>query len=156
MGIEKFFKKNKKKYAWKKPHFRGMIYHCRQEADVKAVEKLLSKADPKEWTKLVREHFNKDSVTVRMEHKMFVQGSHAFADSLVFKVKGTKATPRKDFPYSGAVGTMLKKGPARWTDVSADVVADYQAMREAEFVEELRRRYKVEVFEDVLKTVNKH
>ena len=51
---------------------------------------------------------------------------------------------------------MLKKGPARWTDVSADVVADYQAMREAEFVEELRRRYKVEVFEDVLKTVNKH
>lgn len=40
--------------------------------------------------------------------------------------------------------------------MSADVVADYQAMREAEFVEELRRRYKVEVFEDVLKTVNKH
>lgn len=156
LGIEKFFKKNKKKYAWKKPHFRGMIYHCRQEADVKAVEKLLSKAEPREWTKLVREHFNKDSVTVRMEHKMFVQGSHAFADSLVFKVQGTKATPRKDFPYSGAVGTMLKKGPARWTDVSADVVADYQAMREAEFVEELRRRYKVEVFEDVLKTVNKH
>lgn len=156
VGIENFFKKNKKKYAWKKPHFNGMIYHCRQEADVKAVAKLLKGVEPKNWTKLVREHFNKDSVTIRMEHKMFVQGSHAFADSLVFKVKGVKVTPRKDFPYSGAVGKMLKKGPSKWTDVSADVVADYQAMREAEFVAELRKRYKVEVFEDVLKTVNKH
>ena len=156
LGIEKFFKKNKKKYAWKKPHFRGMIFHCRQEGDVKEVAKLLKGAEQKDWTKLVREHFNKDSVMVRMEHKMFVQGNHAFADSLVFKVKGAKVSPRKDFPYSGAVGTMLKKGPAKWTDVSADVVADYQALREAEFVEELRKRYKVEVFDDVLKTVNKH
>ncbi|MBQ0019788.1 MAG: peptidylprolyl isomerase [Bacteroidales bacterium] len=155
-GIEKFFKKNKKKYAWTTPHFNGMIYHCRKQSDVKAVQKMLKGVKPQDWTKVVRDNFNKDSVTVRMEPKMFVQGSHALADSLIFKVKGVKVKPRKDFLYSGFVGKMLKKGPATWTDVSADVVADYQAKREEEFVAELRKRYAVEVYKDVLKTVNNH
>lgn len=156
LGIEKFFKKNKKKYAWETPHFNGMVYHCRQQADVEAVKKLLKGVDEKDWTKTVREKFNKDSVTVRMEQKMFVKGDNAFADSLVFNVKAGKVKPRKDFPYSGAIGTVLKKGPVKWTNVSADVVADYQAKREEEFVAELRKRYKVEVYHDVLKTVNNH
>lgn len=156
LGIEKFFKKNKKKYAWSTPHFKGMVYYCRQQGDVDAVKKLLKGVDEKSWTKAVRERFNKDSVTVRMEQKLFVLGGNAFVDSLVFKINAKKAKPRKDFPYSGAVGTILKKGPAKWTDVSADVVADFQAKREEEFVAELRRRYKVEVFADVLKTVNNH
>lgn len=156
LGIEKFFKKNKKKYAWAKPHFSGMVYHCRQQSDVNAVAKLLKGVDPKDWTKTVREHFNTDSVTVRMEQRMFKQGDNVYADSIVFKVQNGKAKPRKDFPYSGAVGTLLKKGPAKWTDVSSDVVADYQAKREEEFVAELRKRYKVEVFHDALKTVNNH
>lgn len=155
-GLASYFKKNKKHYAYEKPHFNGMLYHCRQQADVKAVQKLLKGVDKSQWTKKVRESFNKDSVCVRMELKDFVQGQNAFVDSLVFKQKNVKTKARKDFPFSGVVGTLNKKGPAKWTDVSADVVADYQAMREAEFVAELRKRYKVEVFRDVLQTVNKH
>ncbi len=156
LSIERHFKKNKKKYNWSTPHYRGMVFYCRQQGDVDAVKKLLKGVDEKEWTKRVRERFNKDSVMVRMEQKLFVLGSNAYVDSLVFKINTGKAKPRKDFPYCGSVGTVLKKGPAKWTDVSADVVADYQAKKEEEFVAELRRRYKVEVFDDVLKTVNNH
>ncbi len=155
-ALIKFFKKNKKKYAWDIPHYRGMVYYCRQYADVEGVKKLLKGVDEADWTKVVREKYNKDSVCVRMEQKMFTRGNNAHVDSLVFKVQAGKTKPRKDFPYSGAVGTVLKKGPAHWTDVSADVVADYQAKREEEFVADLRKRYKVEVYPDVLKTVNKH
>lgn len=155
-GLANYFKKNKKRYAYEKPHFNGMLYHCRQQADVKAVKKLLKGVDKAQWTKTVRESFNKDSICVRMELKDFVQGQNPFVDSLVFKVKSGKLRPRKDYPHSGVVGQVMKKGPAKWTDVSADVVADYQAMREAEFVAELRKRYKVEVYQDVLQTVNKH
>lgn len=156
VGIVKFFKKNKKNYAWDKPHFNGMIYYCRQMQDVQAVKALLKGVDEKNWTKAVREKFNKDSVMVRMEQKMFVKGEHAFADSLVFKTFNGKTKPKKDFPYSGAVGVVLKKKPAKWTDVSADVVADYQALKEKEYVAELRKRYSFEVYENVLRTVNNH
>lgn len=156
VGIVKFFKKNKKKYAWEKPHFNGMIYYCRQQGDVDAVKKLLKGVPENEWTAKVRETFNKDSVTVRMDKKMFTQGDNSFCDSLVFKVRNAKMRLRKDFPYSGAIGTLLNKGPKDWTDVSSDVVADYQEMRLAEYVATLRKRYKVEVYRDVLKTVNNH
>lgn len=156
MALEKFFKKNKKKYGWDVPHYKGMVFYCRQQSDVQAVKKLLKGVDELEWTKVVRENFNKDSVCVRMEQKIFVKGTNAFVDSLAFNVNDGKTKPRKDFPYAGVVGTVLKKGPAKWTDVSADVVADLQAKREEEFVAELRKRYKFEVYQDVLKTVNNH
>ena len=155
-ALVKFFKKNKKKYNWSVPRFKGMVFHCRQAEDVEAVKKLLKGVDEADWTKVVRDQFNKDSVCVRMEQKIFVKGGNAFVDSLAFKVNEGKVKPRKEFPYSGVVGKILKKGPSSWMDVSADVVADYQAKREEEFVAELRKRYKVEVFQDALNTVNNH
>ena len=41
-------------------------------------------------------------------------------------------------------------------DVRALVVADFQETLEKEWVKDLRKQYKVEVNEAVLKTVNKH
>lgn len=157
LGLQKYFKKNKKAYNWDTPHYMGMVYYCRQEADVDAVKRVLKGVDESLWVKTVRENFNKDSVTVRMEQKLFVQGENAYADSLALKVKpAKKAVVRKDFPYVGTVGTLLKKGPKKWTDVSAQVVADYQQQREQEYVADLRKRYKVEVYKEVINTVNNH
>ena len=53
------------------------------------------------------------------------------------------------------VGKVLKKGPSEWTDVSNLVVSDYQRSREEAFVQELRKRYTVEIDAEALKTVNK-
>ena len=54
------------------------------------------------------------------------------------------------------MGKVLKKGPAKWTEVSARVVQDYQKAQEDRYVDELRKRYPVVIFEDVLSTVNNH
>ena len=157
LGLEEYFKKHKKDYNWDKPHFMGMVYHCRQQEDVAAVKKVLKGVDESLWTKTVREHFNQDSVTVRMEQKLFALGDNAFADSLAMKIKpAKKAVTRKDFPYVGVVGTLLKKGPKKWTDVSAQVVSDYQQECERQYVAALRKRYTVEIYEDVINTVNNH
>lgn len=157
VALEKYFKQNKKKYAWKEPHFYGMPYYAREESAVKGVQKLLKKVPEDKWTTTVREAYNADSITVRMEQpKLFKKGDNAFVDSLVFKVKDGKAHPRKDFPYAGVVGRNLKKGPQRWSDVANQVVTDYQAQCERQYVEELRKRYKVEVYPEVMATVNQH
>ncbi len=155
-ALEKYFKKNKKKYAWDKPHFYGLVYHTSVEENVKAVQKLVKKLDESEWQKAVRETMNADSVTVRMEMKLFAQGDNAFVDSLALGQKGVKAKVRKGFPYTGVVGRKLKKGPKKWTDVASQVVSDYQAEADKQFAEELRKRYDVEIYEDVLSTVNNH
>lgn len=154
-GIQKYFKANKKKYAWSEPHFRGMVYYCQNEQDVKAVKKALKKVDESQWTATIRDAFNKDSVTVRMERRMFVKGENGYVDRLALKDKKAEGKEMKDYPYVAVVGKVLKKGPAEWTDVSNQVVSDYQRHREEAFVKELRKRYTVEIDEEALKTVNK-
>lgn len=156
-ALERYFKENKKKYAWDTPHYRGMVYYAQNKADVKKVKKLLKGVDEADWTKTVRDAFNKDSITVRMEQpRLYAKGEHAVVDSLVHKVREGKTRVRKGYPYAAIIGRKLKKGPQEWTDISSQVVTDYQAECDRTFVEGLRRKYEVEVYPEVLNTVNKH
>ncbi|MBQ8050631.1 MAG: peptidylprolyl isomerase [Bacteroidaceae bacterium] len=156
-ALESYFKKNKKQYAWPDPHYYGMVYYAREKADVKRVQKLLKGVDEADWPRTVRDAFNKDSVTVRMEQpRLYAKGEHAFVDSIAFKVKAGKTRERKGYPYAALIGRQLKKGPKTWKDVGSQVVTDYQAECDRKFVEDLRRKYAVEVYPDVLNTVNKH
>lgn len=157
MAIENYFKQNKKKYAWAEPHFYGMPYYAKEKADVKRVQKLLKGVEEAKWTQKVRDAFNKDSVTVRMEQpRLFKKGENACVDSLVFKFYQGKSRERKGFPYSAVVGRKLKKGPQKWTDMGEQVTTDYQAECDRKFVDELRRRYEVVVYPEAMATVNKH
>ena len=156
-ALENYFKKNKKVYAFDKPHYTGALLQAQTPALLKQVQKALSsQKDESKWAEIVKTQFNKDSVQVRFERRMFTKGDNALVDSLVFKVREGKTKLNPRYPAVGISGRMLKKAPQYWFDVSAQVVADYQAVKEQEFVDELRKRYKVEVFEDALKTVNKH
>lgn len=157
LALESYFKANKKNYAWEKPHFSGMMFYCKEKADVKAVKKLLSKErDEDKWIQVVREHFNKDSVMVRMDKRLFVVGENNNVDAMIFKVKGSELKPLDGYPYAGYVGKKLKKGPAKWTDVGTKVVQDYQKAQEDKCVDKLRKKYPVVIFEDILSTVNSH
>lgn len=157
MGLEQYFKANRKAYSWDTPRFRGMMFYCKNKADVKAVKKLLKKEkDDSKWIAMVREQFNKDSVTVRMDQRIFSKGMNENVDVLVFKEKKGEVKPVGGYPYAGFVGKVLKKGPGKWTDVKAAVVQDYQKAREDECVKDLRVKYPVVIYEDKLSTVNNH
>lgn len=155
-ALARYFKRNRKKYAWDTPHFNGILCQTRNRADQKVIKQLLKKVPEQEWTKSLQHEMNKDSVRVRMEQRMFVRGEHALVDSLAFGIKDGKAQPRQDFPVTALYGRKLKKGPKRWTDVEELVKQDYQAQCERDVVEQLRKRYEVVVYPEVLKTVNKH
>lgn len=156
IGIENYFKENQKQYAWDEPRYNGMVYYCKDKADVKKVKKLLKKADSKEWVSKVRETFNADSVTVRMEQRLFKAGDNANVDVLAFKKKGKTIEPVDGYPFGAILGKMLKKGPEVWTQIGNQVVTDYQHAKESEFVEKLREKYTIQIHEDVLKTINNH
>lgn len=156
LALTAYFKKNKKKYAWDEPRYRGMVYYCKDAADVKAVKKLVKKQPTDKWMEIIRETFNKDSIMVRVERRIFKKGDNANVDRMALKVKSAELKPVKGFPHIGVFGKVLKKGPAEWTDVSNQVVSDYQRLKEDEFVAELRKRYTVEIDKEALKTVNNH
>lgn len=155
-ALASFYSKNKKKYRWEQPRFKGIVYHVKNEADVAAVKKAVKGKPFDDWGEVLRSAFNADSVTrVRAEKGIFKQGDNAFVDSLVFK-KEAKVSKVKDFPFDAACGKVLKKGPENYTDVKSLVVSDYQDVLEKEWVANLRKKYKFVVYPDVLATVNKH
>jgi peptidyl-prolyl cis-trans isomerase SurA len=153
-GLAKFFKKNKKKYAWDEPRFKGMAFHVKEVADVQAVKDCVKKLPFDQWAEKLRSTFNNDSVLrIRVEKGIFRKGDNALVDSIVFK-KDTTVTKLKDYPFDDVYGKVLKKGPEDYTDVRGLVVADYQELLEKQWVAELRKKYMFTVDEDVLKTVN--
>ncbi|MBQ1973850.1 MAG: peptidylprolyl isomerase [Paraprevotella sp.] len=156
-GIAKYFKKNKKKYAWDVPHFHGVVFQCKKAEDVKKVKKLLRRVDEDKWVETLKKAFNNDSVVqIRVEKKLYKKGENSYVDYFALKEGKEPETKSMSFKYPGVYGRVLKKGPAKWYDVRSAVTADYQTLKEQEFVKALREKYSVEVFKDVLETVNKH
>lgn len=154
-GLQSFFKKNKKNYAWKEPRFKGIAYHVQNQGDVKAVKNCVAKVPFKEWGKTLRTTFNNDStIRVRVEKGLFKAGDNALVDREIFKQKA-EVKPVKDYPIDAVYGKKLK-APEELDDVRSQVVSDYQEVLEKEWVKDLRKKYAVTVNREVLATVNKH
>lgn len=154
-GLQSFFKKNKKNYAWKEPRFKGIAYHVQNQGDVNAVKNCVAKVPFKEWGKTLRTTFNNDStIRVRVEKGLFKAGDNALVDREIFKQKA-EVKPVKDYPIDAVYGKKLK-APEELDDVRSQVVSDYQEVLEKEWVKDLRKKYAVTVNREVLATVNKH
>ena len=155
-GLARYFKKNKSKYKWDEPRFKGMAYHVKVQSDVKAVADCVKKLKFDEWNEALRKTFNNDSILrIRVEKGLFKKGDNALIDREVFKKQDAKVDSVKGFPIDATYGKLLK-APQDYTDVRGLVTADLQDELEREWVADLRRRYTFTVNEDVLKTVNKH
>lgn len=154
-GLMQYFKKNKKKYKWEEPRFKGVAYRAREEKDIKAVRKLLKKTPFERWEEQLRTTFNTDSVLrIRAEKGIFKKGDNALVDHEVFKVH-TLPKQIEGYPYSAVYGKKLKS-PKVMDDVRPLVVIDYQEYLESQWVNDLRQKYTVTVNEDIVKTVNNH
>lgn len=156
VGLENYFKKHKKDYAWSEPRYKGMAYHVKTQADVDAVKNCVKGLAFNKWADKLRTTFNNDTVIrIRVEKGIFKKGDNAFVDKMVFK-KDTTVNQVKGYPIDAVFGKVLKKGPEDYEDVKGLVTADYQNQLEQQWVAELRKKYPVVINQDVLKTVNNH
>lgn len=152
-GLEKFFKKNKKKYQWDEPRFKGIAYRTKEASDIEAVKKCLKGLKYDEWNERLRSTFNNDSVLrIRAEKGVFKKGDNGLVDRDQFGVADAKIKEQKGYPNMSTYGKMLS-APESYKDVRSLVVADYQEQLEKEWVAILRKKYTFEVDESVLETV---
>lgn len=152
-GLKKFFKKNKKKYVWDEPRFKGIAYHTREASDVEAVKKSVKGKDFADWAQILRTTFNNDStLRIRVEKGIFKKGDNGLVDRNEFSVADAKIKEVKDFPNDGTFGKLIK-APEDFNDVKALVVSDYQEAKEKEWLKTLEKKYAVVIDKEVLKTV---
>lgn len=153
-GLASYFKKNKKKYQWDAPRFKGISCHLKNEADTKRVKEVVKNLPFDQWNEALRKNFNDSTVTIKVVKGIFKEGDNALVDNEVFG-KTAELKPMKDYPYTMTYGEKLK-APKTYEDVRDQVVADYQDYLEKQWVESLRSKYTVTVDKAVLETVNKH
>lgn len=155
VALEKWYKKHKQLYAWKKPRFKGYVYHCKDPKQAKAVKKMLKKylkQGSTDWRKELKQQFNKDSIMVSINGPYLChQGENPYIDAYVFK-NGQSPQPLKGFAYSNAYGKKLKQ-PASYLDAKPQVTTDYQAHLEQLWIDSLRKKFNVTIDEAVLSTI---
>lgn len=151
--LERFFEQHRSDYAWDLPHYRGAVVHCKDKKAASAIKKYLKKMPVGQWEDALRRLAGGAAAPkARIEAGVFRIGSNQYIDKLVFKCGGFQPDP--DLPYTFVMGKKLKKGPERYEDVREAVVRDYLAVYQDAWLKELRRKYMVEINQEVLKTVN--
>lgn len=155
-GIAQYFAKNKKKYKWDSPRFKGILIRAKQPGIIEGAKQLIKKEkDDNKWGQMIVDKYNTDSlIVVRIEHGIYKQGDSNNVDILQFGKDG-EIKKQGGFDYVDTYGRMISK-PETYKDVRAQVVSDYQSVKEQEWVEQLRAKYPVSVDKSVLKTVNNH
>lgn len=154
-GMEAYFKSHKKDYAWDAPRFCGIVIHSKDASVIAKAKKLLKKVEEENYATAVTKEFNNDSVRmVRIEKGIFKKGDNAVVDNAIFKQKA-EVKPMKDYPYADVYGKKVKN-PRTSKDVKGAVATDFQNQQEKLWVEGLRKKFSVEIFDDVVETVNNH
>lgn len=153
-ALAEYFKKNKKKYRWDEPRFKGIAYHTKTQADIDNVKNTLKNVPFVAWADTLRKAFNDSTVRIKVVKGMFKKGDNALVDKQVFK-KDTTVAAVEGYPFEAVYGEVLK-APKTYADVRELVVSDYQEALEKKWVADLRKKYPVVVDKEVLATVNKH
>lgn len=155
VALAAYFKAHQSDYHWDAPRYKGAVLHCVDKRSAKYARKRLKKLSPDQWSQCVEQTFRTSSgMNVRMEQGVFALGDNPFVDKLVFK-KEVDLAPVESYPFTVVVG-QKQKGPDSYKEVYEPLLTDYQNFCENLWIKRLRASAKVEINQEVLKTVNNH
>ena len=149
--LEEFLNNHRQDYQWDYPHYRGAVFHCKNKKVGKAIKKYLKRYDWHLWESVLNGNEVAFSGAYKMESGLFQIGKNEYVDKLIFKCGSFE--PLDDYPYTFVLGKKLK-APESYRDVCDRVLEDYLNFQEKSWNDALKHKYKVEINEEVLKTVN--
>lgn len=152
-GLQKYFRKNKKKYTWDTPRYKGYVITGDNAETVAAVKSFVTDTDLPFDSVMARinKQYN-DSVThVKIEKGLYQKDMNAVVDRLAFGVESADTTTTV-LPVEDLCGKVITR-PEMYEDVKGLVISDYQNYLEEKWVRKLRKKYPVTLRKDVLATV---
>jgi peptidyl-prolyl cis-trans isomerase SurA len=150
-GLSAFFDKNKQRYTWDEPHYKGYVVLVKDAKEKSKMQKEISHMQPEEAVKYLYDNYKVGDVSyVKVEKGLFKKGDNAFVDEGAFH-SGTAERPAgyQDFFLLGK----LLDAPDSYTDVRGLVITDYQNYLEEIWLKKLNEKYKVTVYPEVINTV---
>lgn len=153
-GISRFFSKNRKKYAWDEPRFKGFVFKCKNQEVAEQLRMALKSLPADSVAAYIDDNFNNDTVkNISYERGLWKMGDNCFVDKYSFNVENARLDVDAEYPAVFVDGKMLKKYPDSYTEVKGPVTADYQNYLEKQWLKRLKKQYKVVIDKKVLKTL---
>lgn len=153
-ALKSFFEKNKSKYKWDSPRYKGFVIHSSNEAVLDTVRQALRKVKSEEELKnVIRNEFKNDSIadSVKIDEGLWSKGQNKYVDYEAF----SGGNPTGTSHHHLVVGKLIRK-PEVLEDVKGEVIADYQDELEKKWLQGLRKKYNVVIDETVLKSIKEY
>jgi len=151
-GLTAFFEKNKNKYTWDEPHYKGYVVLVKDKKTQNKIQKEIKGMDTEQAAQYILDNYKVGDVSyVRLEKGVFVKGNNQYIDEMAFNTG--KATLPENYETFFLVGKMLDH-PEVYTDVRGLIITDYQDYLEKNWIQELNRKYPVVIYQEVLSTIN--
>lgn len=151
VGLRKYFEAHKGNYKYSAPRYKGIVVRCASKDIKRKAQRMLGSVPmASAYDKLLT--LNTDETkNVRIERGVYPEGKNAIVDYYIFD-KGKLPYDSK-YPESFVIGKVQKEYPDSYKDVKGPVLNDYQNQVEAEWIAKLRKKYPVEIYQEVLDTI---
>jgi len=152
-GLASFYAANPGKYMWDK-RFHASVVTILKPADVDSEEVREMFASGK-TAKEVSDYYNTDTtLNIMVETAKFSEGDSPVIDKVKWKIGLSPMIDSPSGPSFVFGYEILEPEQKALQEAKGIVTADYQAYLEAEWIKELRAKYPVTVYEEVLSTLN--
>ncbi len=152
-GLKKFFDANKSKYKWKDRA--KVTFYTVKSTDEKLI-KSIKKFAQKNSSDAVKSNFNKENALVQTTEASYEKGKNKEIDDLKWKAGSCNQGYVKDgSSFFTKIESITPSTEKKLEEARGYVVADYQDELEKQLLKSLRESYKVEINQDVLKSLIK-
>jgi peptidyl-prolyl cis-trans isomerase SurA len=151
LGLKQYFANNRQNYTWDTPRFKGTIVFCKDKKTEKKAKKIIDSAPADSIPFYLNKALNtSNNKLVKTEKGLFIKGENKAVDKYAFSTGSY--TPSSEYPIAFVAkgSKILSDGPEDYEDMKGIVVADYQNYLQEQWLETLRKKYKVVIYEDVL------
>jgi len=150
-GLTAYYEKNKLKYAWDEPFYKGYVVLAKDAKNKKKMQKEIAGKKPDEAVQYLYDNYKVGAVSyVKIEKGLFKKGDNPFVDEAAFK-SGVAERPA-EFQDFFLIGELLR-APESYMDIRGQVVTDYQNYLEDAWIKALNNKYKVTIYPEVIETI---
>lgn len=147
-GLKKYFEKNKENYTWTKPHAKGILVQAQNDSVANLIRERMDALPGDSILPAIRKEYKGKAL---IERFLVERGANGMVDHILFGAP--KAEPAGSYKVYFLYNPRILNKPEEINDVRGAVTSDYQTELENEWIEELRRKYPVEVNTKELKKV---
>ncbi|MBD5217254.1 MAG: hypothetical protein HDS73_02000 [Bacteroidales bacterium] len=148
-GLQKYFEEHRDEFAWSEPHVKGYLVQAANDSVAENVRLRLQQLPEEEYVKTIRKEFKGEAAIDKI---LMTRGQNPLVDNLVFGEAA--ATPQNPaFTTYFLYDQKILTEPEDVQDAKVVVTNAYQNELENEWVDELKARYPVVIYDKELKKI---